>query len=602
MSDVIVKSNDQCDLYLKKTTIVILLNKLFLCEFACNQLKCSILQLKKEISLNASNEIALNWIISILSMESSSSLQIRKFFEEKSQNPNYKSYFIEKSLIDEKISLKKNSSSAAQYLQDKSTHIRIAETILSRRLQSEEIKSLDQLLEMLQGNISQFIEMLYDSQEYKSKVKNKCSAMPHLSNAEFIIYLFNGILGRFPTVYELYAWAYHHLNENYSREEVYAALQKSVDPLLLQNNLVLETFGRKKILNPAINDSKLNHSGATVMGTNQLVSVEDWNEIKFNLSDTKNNHFAKISQNCIFYKQYNSEPRNTPILSIITSLYNGDKFIRNFMANIVNQLNFHAFELIIIDACSPGDEYTVIKEYTSKFSNIVYHRCEDRISIYDAWNLGVSMSKGKYLTNANLDDLRAPYGLSMQVECLEHFPSFDVCYGDFYYYFEPNPSWDLVESIGIKSSLTHVSPGVLMSCNYPHCAPLWRKSLHEDVGLFDTKYASAADWEFWLRCIKAQKNFYFIPIPLSGYYQNPEGISTSSETKGIEEVASITNRHFKDLIMNDDSALMVTDSRFNHQHLASQSLPRRSQLLLSYIESQSRHRNLNTSTSFVSVQ
>jgi hypothetical protein len=126
--------------------------------------------------------------------------------------------------------------------------------------------------------------------------------------------------------------------------------------------------------------------------------------------------------------------------------------------------------------------------------------------------------------------------------------------------------------------------------------------LHEDVGLFDTKYASAADWEFWLRCIKAQKNFYFIPIPLSGYYQNPEGISTSSETKGIEEVASITNRHFKDLIMNDNSALMVTDSRFNHQHLASQSLPRRSQLLLSYIESQSRHRDLNASTSFVSIQ
>ena len=120
--------------------------------------------------------------------------------------------------------------------------------------------------------------------------------------------------------------------------------------------------------------------------------------------------------------------------------------------------------------------------------------------------------------------------------------------------------------------------------------------------MFDTKYASAADWEFWLRCIKANKNFYFIPIPLSGYYQNPEGISTSAETKGIEEGMLVTNRHFKDLIMNDDSALMVTDLRFNQLHLASRTLPRRSQLLLSYIESQSRHRNLNTETSFISVK
>lgn len=585
-----------------KTVLLVLLNDLFACDFIGYDLKLSIYNIKNEIKLLATDEVSLDWVIGILVMGSANPRQIYNFFEEKAKSLSYKSFFIDNSQIVDSASSCVDGRNASS-IKNVATHIRIAETILARTLNIEEINTLDQLLEMLQGDVSQFADALFDSEEYKLKNdKEGVSTLPHLSNAEFIVYLFNGLLGRFPAVYELYKWAYHHLKNDYSRAQAAAVLKSSLDPLLLQNNLVLETFGRKKILNPGVNDLKPNHGAATVMGTNQLVSVEDWDSIKSQLPNKEQIPYAKIAQNSIFYHETKAKPQENPSLSIITSLYNGDKFIKNFMENIVNQMNFHDFELIIIDACSPGDEYSVIKEYTAKYPNIVYHRCKDRISIYEAWNLGVSMSKGKYLTNANLDDLRAPYGLSMQVECLEQFPSFDICYGDFYYYFEANPSWELVESISIKSSLTHVSPAVLMSCNYPHCAPVWRKSLHEEIGLFDTKYASAADWEFWLRCIKANKNFYFIPIPLSGYYQNPEGISTSAETKGIEEGMLVTNRHFKDLIMNDDSALMVTDLRFNQLHLASRTLPRRSQLLLSYIESQSRHRNLNTETSFISVK
>ncbi|QNI99009.1 putative beta-glycosyltransferase/ family 2 [Synechococcus sp. A15-62] len=598
------KENEQSGLYLRKDAAGILLNQLFICKFASKELKQTILQLKSELNLISSSILSLDWFISSLcsSIESpDTAIQIQQFLEEQSQSSECKIFFLEEANNKSRSLPNDDLESSSNIIVNTAVHVRIAETILARSVSNEEIKSLDDLLECSQGDVSIYAEALFDSEEYKSRKDNERSILPHLSDAEYIIYLFNGILGRFPTTYEVWGWAYHHLIDDYTRKQAFAAIQASIDPLFLQNNLVLETFGRNKILNPGTNKHKPEHSGALIMGTNQHITVKDWDEIKSNLNKRSSNDFARIAKNSIFYKEHNTKTPDNPSLSIITSLYNGDKFIRNFMENMVNQINFDNFELIIIDACSPGDENTIIKEYMCKHPNIIYHRCEDRISIYDAWNLGVSMSKGKYLTNANLDDLRAPYGLSMQVECLERFPSFDICYGDFYYYFEANPSWNLIESIGIKSSLTHLSPGILISCNYPHCAPLWRKSLHQEVGLFDAKYASAADWEFWLRCIKAHKNFYFIPIPLSGYYQNPEGISTSSETKGIEEVASITNKHFKDLIMTDDSTLIIPDAKFNQLHIASRSLPRRSQLLLSYIELQSRYRSLNSSKSFVPV-
>ena len=605
MSSKSAKSHRHWDLRLEKDVIINLLNQLFICEFSSKELRRSILQLKNELNLISDNRLPLNWVISKLSRESQETAQkIHQFLEKKTKNSNHKFSLSKEDQINRGAFYEEALVSNSNISKGKPVHIRIAEAILSRKICAEEATQFDHLLEDVDGNVGKFADQLFNADEYKSKKNNELPTLPHLSNAEYIIYLFNGILGRFPTIYELWGWSYHHLIHDYTRKQAQAAIQSSLDPLLLQNNLILETFGTKKILDPRLNEvkSNLNHSSATIMGTDQYVTVEIWNEIKSNLFKKKRSHFAESARNSMFYKKYKNKTSNSPSLSIITSLYNGDKFIKSFMENMVNQMNFHDYELIIIDACSPGEEYTIIKEYIAKYPNIVYHRCKDRISIYEAWNLGVSVSRGKYLTNANLDDIRAPYGLSMQVECLERFPSFDICYGDFYYYFEANPSWKLVELVGIKSSLTHISPGILISCNYPHCAPLWRKKLHEEVGLFDTKYASAADWEFWLRCIKARKNFYFIPIPLSGYYQNPEGISTSSETKGIEEVASITNKYFKDLIMTDDSTLMISESSLNQLHFASRSLPRRSHVLLSYIESQSRYRNLNSTLSFVPIR
>jgi hypothetical protein len=58
---------------------------------------------------------------------------------------------------------------------------------------------------------------------------------------------------------------------------------------------------------------------------------------------------------------------------------------------------------------------------------------------------------------------------------------------------------------------------------------MWRKSLHDKHGMFNDKYRSAGDWEFFLRCAIAGSEFRKIQTPLGLYYFNPKGISTNFE-------------------------------------------------------------------------
>ena len=65
--------------------------------------------------------------------------------------------------------------------------------------------------------------------------------------------------------------------------------------------------------------------------------------------------------------------------------------------------------------------------------------------------------------------------------------------------------------------------------NLPHNNPMWKKSLHEKHGYFDSNYRSAGDWEFFLRCTFGGENFKKINEVLGLYYFNPKGVSTNVE-------------------------------------------------------------------------
>ena len=273
-----------------------------------------------------------------------------------------------------------------------------------------------------------------------------------------------------------------------------------------------------------------------VMGTERTITAAEWFELRKDAEPSP------------------PRPRRTAgalrvadgegvVVTAIASMYRGGPFIESFLENVTAQTIFDRCELIIVDAASPDGEREVIDRYRERFANIVHHRCPTRIGIYAAWNLGVRLATGRYLTSTNLDDLRREDSFERQAEILDTLPFVDCTYQDVFYSFDAEASFGQIEAIGVHTDLPIVTPYNLMRFNAPHNAPMWRRSVHDELGMFDESLCSAGDAEFWLRCLAAGKVFYKRNDPHVGYFVNPQGISTRPTTEGLAEHHALLARY-----------------------------------------------------------
>ena len=217
-------------------------------------------------------------------------------------------------------------------------------------------------------------------------------------------------------------------------------------------------------------------------------------------------------------------------ISIFASVYNSDQFISQYLEDITRQTVFKKHcELVLINPNSPGNEEIVIRQYMERYSNIVYKRLDHDPGIYETWNEAIRMCRGEYVTNANLDDRKAPNSIERHFEILSKSPGIDLVYADSYIMHQPNKRWEDVQEDTQRYDFEEFSIEAMLRGNPPHNNPMWRKSLHQKNGWFNQKYKSAGDWDFWLRCTFNGAKFKKINEILGVYYFNPKGMSTNPE-------------------------------------------------------------------------
>lgn len=231
---------------------------------------------------------------------------------------------------------------------------------------------------------------------------------------------------------------------------------------------------------------------------------------------------------CIVFSKYaNENMPNMPRVSIVTSVFKGDDFIERFLKNIVKQTIFGECELLLINANSPGNEEILIVEYMKKYSNIKYIKLSYDPGVYGIWNLGIFLAQAPYITNANLDDLRYADCLEKQARYLDEHKDIALVYADFKYSDDPKSAIDNCRAI---SNVNHAPiqdfKRALVQC-VPGPQPMWRKSIHTQIGLFDQRFLYSGDWEFWNRMVKAGLVFGQMEGYSGVYYFNPDGLSTN---------------------------------------------------------------------------
>lgn len=215
-------------------------------------------------------------------------------------------------------------------------------------------------------------------------------------------------------------------------------------------------------------------------------------------------------------------------LTVITSVLNSSFFLDHFIEDIKRQTIFEDCEFFFLDADSQDNSREKILKEVNNFKNIQYFNVGKK-NIYETWNLGVILSKTKYLSNWNTDDCRFPSSLEEQVNFLEENEELDLCYGPTYWTETPNQFAELCSTLEVIPCMGS-SHEEMMQMNSPHCLPVWRRRLHENYGLFNETFFSAGDYEMWMRVLSRGSKFGKIDEMIGTYYRNPKGISSNPDT------------------------------------------------------------------------
>jgi len=242
-----------------------------------------------------------------------------------------------------------------------------------------------------------------------------------------------------------------------------------------------------------------------------------------------------------------------PKVSIITSVFDAAEYLEGLFKDVTRQTMFNRCEWVIVHPkTSPtfDKEKEIISSNLSKHTNIKYVEIEKDDGLYDCWNIALEHTTGEYITNWNTDDARAPNAIEKQAKMLYTNPDSSMVYMDSLITSKPNETYEKNSSDGRRYNFPEYSLEVLKNINLNHANAMWKKSLHDKYGKFESKYKSAGDWDWALRIAAGGEKLIKLPDCLGLYYFNPKGISTNPENNKWkrEEEREVFNK-YKDAVL-----------------------------------------------------
>ncbi len=109
-----------------------------------------------------------------------------------------------------------------------------------------------------------------------------------------------------------------------------------------------------------------------------------------------------------------------PLISVIIPVFNGESFLASAIDSVLRQ-TFENFELIIIDDGSSDRSWEIISSYSD--NRILCFR-QENLGVVSTLNKAISISKGKYISRLDQDDLMTSDRLSIQLNFLKNHPEY----------------------------------------------------------------------------------------------------------------------------------------------------------------------------------
>lgn len=189
-------------------------------------------------------------------------------------------------------------------------------------------------------------------------------------------------------------------------------------------------------------------------------------------------------------------------VTAIVSAYNSEKYMAGCLEDLTSQTLFEKkmLEIAVIDSASQENESNIVTDWQQKYGNDLIRlvRTPNRESIYRAWNRGIELSRGKYLTNSNTDDRHRKDALEIMASALDSYPEYGLVYADSLLTTIENETFNNTFS-GRRYDWPDFTLGVGLAASIFGPQPMWRSDVHNLAGMFNPDLKVAGDFDMFIR-------------------------------------------------------------------------------------------------------
>lgn len=197
-------------------------------------------------------------------------------------------------------------------------------------------------------------------------------------------------------------------------------------------------------------------------------------------------------------------------VSIIVPVYNKEQYIIKTIESVLSQ-TYKNFELILINDGSTDKSGEVIQKYQRQDSRISYIENTNKGVSYTR-NLGIEISKGKYISFLDADDELDSKFLEKMILAIGNL---NVCYCGHY---------NVIDGVKIKPRMKFNKGDIFENYIYNKCTPntnswLINKEFLDKYNIrFDTNISYGEDMLFFSKILLHEKNIACVKEHLTYYY------------------------------------------------------------------------------------
>ena len=179
-----------------------------------------------------------------------------------------------------------------------------------------------------------------------------------------------------------------------------------------------------------------------------------------------------------------------PLITVVTVVYNGEQFLDQTIRSVIEQ-DYPNFEYLVIDGGSTDRTLEIISRYQDHIDNWISEKDK---GIYDAWNKGIALSEGQWISFLGSDDMYIEDAL------INYSNEINKSDG------KTNYISSKVEIIDEKHQFIRVIgkpfkwEDVVRNMNIAQVGSFHKRILFEKVGNFSTAYKIVGDLDFYIRC------------------------------------------------------------------------------------------------------